>query len=91
LLFLLVRERLAGYLKEKVKVLVGDPQIPSQYLSPKSQTANLMRVYLLSFRTFCLQSLPALGSFLMSWRFVSGGQRIGASGSASVLPVNIQD
>ena len=38
----------------------------------------------------CLQSFPASGSFLMSQFFPSGGQRIGASGSASVLPVNIQ-
>ena len=39
----------------------------------------------------CLQSFPALGSFLMSQLFVSGGQSIGASASASVLPMNIQD
>ena len=29
--------------------------------------------------------------FLMSWLFASGGQGIGASASASVLPMNIQD
>ena len=40
--------------------------------------------------SFCLQSLPASGSFLMSWLFASGGQSIGASSSASVLPMNIQ-
>ena len=39
----------------------------------------------------CLQSFPASGSFLMSQFFTSGGQRIGASASASVLPLNIQD
>ena len=39
----------------------------------------------------CLQSFPALRSFLMSWLFISGGQNIGASVSASVLPMNIQD
>ena len=39
----------------------------------------------------CLQSLPASGSFLMSWLFTLGGQSIGASASASVLPMNIQD
>ena len=39
----------------------------------------------------CLQSFPASGSFPMSWLFTSCGQRIGASASASVLPVNIQD
>ena len=38
-----------------------------------------------------LQSFPASGSFLMSQLFVSGGQGIGASASASVLPKNIQD
>ena len=38
----------------------------------------------------CLQSFPASGSFPMSWLFTSGGQRIGASASASVLPMNIQ-
>ena len=38
----------------------------------------------------CLQSFPASGSFLMSWLFTSGGQSIGASASASVLPMNSQ-
>ena len=38
----------------------------------------------------CLQSFPASGSFLMSWLFTSDGQSIGASASASVLPMNIQ-
>ena len=39
----------------------------------------------------CLQSSSASGSFLMSQLFTSGGQSIGASTSASVLPMNIQD
>ena len=39
----------------------------------------------------CLQSLPASGSFQMSQFFTSGGQSIGISASALVLPVNIQD
>ena len=39
----------------------------------------------------CLQSLPASGSFPMSQFFASGGQSIGASASASVLTMNIQD
>ena len=38
-----------------------------------------------------LQSFPAAGSFQMSQFFASGGQTIGFSASASVLPVNIQD
>ena len=39
----------------------------------------------------CRQSFPASGSFPMSQFFTSGGQSIGVSGSASVLPMNIQD
>ena len=39
----------------------------------------------------CLLSFPASGSFPMSQFFVSGGQSIGVSASASVLPMNIQD
>ena len=38
-----------------------------------------------------LQSFPASGSFPRSQFFASGGQHIGVSASASVLPVNIQD
>ena len=37
----------------------------------------------------CLQSFPALESFLMSPLLASGGQSIGAS--ASILPTNIQE
>ena len=39
----------------------------------------------------CLQSFPASGSFQMNQFFASGGQSIGVSASASVLPMNIQD
>ena len=39
----------------------------------------------------CPQSFPASGSFPMSRLFASGGQSIGASASASVLPMVIQD
>ena len=37
----------------------------------------------------CLQSFPASGSSPMSQFFSSGGQSIGVSASASVLPINI--
>ena len=40
--------------------------------------------------SFCPQSFPASGSFPMSQFFASGGQSIGASASASVLPMNIR-
>ena len=39
----------------------------------------------------CLKSSPESESFPMSQSITSGGQSIGASVSASVLPVNIQD
>ena len=39
----------------------------------------------------CPQSFPATGSCQMSQLFASGGQSIGVSASASVLPMNIQD
>ena len=40
--------------------------------------------------SFCLQSFPTSGSFPMSWLLAPDGQSIGASASASVLPMNIQ-
>ena len=40
----------------------------------------------------CLLPFPALGAFRTSWFFASGGQTIGVSASASVLPkMNIHD
>ena len=39
----------------------------------------------------CLHSFPASGSFPVSQLFETGGQSIGVSASASVLPMNIQD
>ena len=39
---------------------------------------------------FCLKSFPTLGSFPVSRLFTPGGQSIGDSASASVLPMNIQ-
>ena len=38
-----------------------------------------------------LQSFPASGSFPMSQFFVSSGQSVGVSASASILPMNVQD
>ena len=39
----------------------------------------------------CPQSFPASGSFPMSQLFIWGGQSIGVSALASVLPINTQD
>ena len=68
------------YLLEFAQTLVlwvGNPTQPSCPLSFSS----------------CLLSFPASGSFLMSQLFLSGGQSIGvsASASASVLLLNTQD
>ena len=57
-------------------------------LSQWCHPANLSSVIRLS---SCLQSFPASGSFQMSKFFTSGGQSIGVSAPASVLPMNIQD
>ena len=55
---------------------VGDTIQPSHPLSSPSP--------------LCPQSFPVSGSFLVSQLFASGGQSMGASASASVLPMNIQ-
>ena len=39
----------------------------------------------------CLQYFLAQGFFPMSWLFTSGSQSIGASASATIHPMNIQD
>ena len=41
--------------------------------------------------SFCLSISPSNRSFLMSWLFASGGQSIGVSALASVLPMSMQD
>ena len=56
----------------------------SQWCHPASSSS------VISFSS-CLQSFPASGSFLMSQLFSSDSQSIGASTSASVLLMNIQD
>ena len=62
-----------------LKVMSIESVMPSNYLI-------LCRPLIL-----CFQSFPASGSCPMSQFFASGGQSIGVSASASVLPMNIQD
>ena len=40
--------------------------------------------------SYCPQSFPSSGSLPISWPFTSGSQSTRASGSASILPINIQ-
>ena len=63
--------------------------ISQSLLKPMSIESVMPSNHLILCRPFtCPQLFP--GSFPMSWLFASGGQGIGASASASVLPVNIQ-
>jgi len=62
-------------------------------LSDKATVGNGFLALTSSVGSFssCLQSFLTSGSFPMSQLFASGGQSIGASALASVLPINIQD
>ena len=69
------------------------PSLSSRVCSnscPLSQWCYLTISFSAAPFSFCLQSFPASGSFPMSQFFTSNGQSIGASASASVLPMNIQ-
>ena len=57
---------------------------------PLSQECYPTISFSANFFSFCPQSFPASGSFHLSLIFTLGGQNIGASASASVLPLNIQ-
>ena len=57
---------------------------------PLSQWCYLIILSSAALFSFCHQSFPTSGSFPVSWLFISGGQIIGASASAWVLPMNIQ-
>ena len=61
-----------------------------KFMSIESMMASNHLIYCTLFSS-CPQSFPASGSFPMSRLFPSGSQSIGASASASVLPMNIQD
>ena len=59
-------------------------------LKPMSTESMMPSNHLCCSFSSCPQSFPASGSFPMSWLLTSGGQRIRALASASVLPINIQ-
>ena len=58
---------------------------------PWSQWCYLTISFSATLFSFCLQSFPASESFPVSQFFTSSGQSTGASASASVLTMNIQD
>ena len=65
--------------------------ISRSLLSLMSTESVMPSNHLILFCPLLLLSFPASGSFPVSWLFASGGHIIGASVSASVLPMNIQD
>ena len=70
------------------------PPCPSPIPRAYSHSSRWCHPTVLSFVTLfssCPQYFPASGSFQMSQLSASGGQSIGVSASASVLPMNIQD
>ena len=89
-------------LSHYVRLLVTPSMVESPVLYPPlyprvcsnscslSQWSYLTISLSATFFSFCLPSFPASGSFPMSQLFPLGGQNIGASTSASVLPMNIQ-
>ena len=62
----------------------GNPRPLSRWCHPTISSSVILF-------SSCPQSFPASGSSQMSQFFASGGQSIGVSASASVLPMNIQD
>ena len=75
------------------------PGLPVHHQLPESTQTHVHRVKwchptisssVIHFSS-CPQSLPASGSFQMSQLLTWGGQSIGVSASASVLPMNTQD
>ena len=75
------------HLPEFAQVHVHESVMPPNHL-------NLCCPFLLlpsAFLPSAFYSFPASESFRVNWLFSSGGQSIGGSASASVLPINIQD
>ena len=58
--------------------------------APLSSTISQSLLKFTWIESVMLQSIPASGSFPMGQLFTSGGQSIGTSASASVLPMSIQ-
>ena len=74
----------------QASVSVTNSQSPHKSMPLSQQCHPNISSSVVSFSS-CPQSFPASGSFPMSQFFAPSGQNIGASVSASVLPMNIQD
>ena len=69
--------------------LLESTQTLVHWVSDAIQTSTIQPSSVVLFS--CIQSFPASGFFPVSQFFASGGQSIGVSASAWVLPVDIQD
>ena len=63
----------------------------SDFFQGLESSSPIHKLSALTTKSANCDTFPASGSFQMSQFFTSGGQSIGVSASASVLPVNIQD
>ena len=66
------------------------PELAPTHCSSSRWCHPTISTSLIHFSSY-FQSIPASGSFQMSQFFASDGQSIGASASASALPMNIQN
>ena len=81
--------QLHGLKHARLPCLSVSPRVCSNSC-PLSQSCHTTTSASATLFSLCLQSFPASGSFPMSQLFTLGGQSIGDSVSASVLPMNIQ-
>ena len=82
--------RLHGLQHARLPCPLLSPQVYSNSCPLRQWCHRIISSSVIPFSSY-LQSAPASGSFPMSQLFASGGQNIGASASASDLPMNIQD
>jgi len=69
---------------ETVNPKGGSPEYSLEGLMPSNHLILCCPLFLLP------SIFPSIRVFPMSWLFTSGGQSIGASATASILPMNIQ-
>ena len=79
-----------GLQQTRPPCLASSPKVCSNSCPSNQWCHPTVSSFIIPFSS-CLQPFPASGSSQMSQFFTPGGQSIGVSASASVLPMNIQD